>query len=429
MISIRLRYFFVLALITLTVSCSSNRRATNETPKVEAQTESDSPKLNVVNLYIENSASIYGYTSTNSAYINVVNDLAQFSNIINDTESKFNYFLISGTLNNLEEYFLGSNPSVLTKTLKPEGLRRSTSGNSDINGMFNHVLKSIDPESISILISDGVYDIGEESNPLSALETQGIGTRTTFIKNLKDQDTETVVIKLASQFDGYYYHGAKKASENINHERPYYIWLFGKKELIDTFFSDDRIKGLKGYQNHTVFNRLNGSDIKYDAFSFGNENVRKERDAKTYEISRDREKVVFAIAADLESIRKGSSYLLNPQNYTATLGYSVKKVEEVNSYLNTDGKMERALRNLSSWAPTHLILVESEKPITGQVEITLNSKLPPWITESTSDNDYPLNGNTYQTFGLGTLMNGINEAYIETSGAKDIFNFKITIQQ
>lgn len=420
----KLLYSFLLFSILILATLCKSKRNPEES---QLTTPSDIAILDSVNIYIENSASIYGYTTTNSDYVNVVNDLAQFGNIVSQTKAKFNYFLISGA-KELTEYELGNDPSILSSTLSPNGLKRPTSGNSDINGMFNHVLKSLAENSISILISDGIYDIGETSNPLAALETQGIGTRTTFINNLKEKNTETLVIKLSSDFEGEYYPGAKKGVESIKHRRPYYVWIFGNEHLVDSYFSDEKIQGLKGYQSHTAFKKLGETKVDYRNFSFGNSNVKvASRDPKTYEIARTRESVVFSIIANLNFLRLGEDYLIDPSNYSINLGYTFKECIRMDQYPDPDGKVAKALKNVP-FAPSHLIFVSSEKPTFGPVEISLIPKLPNWIEESTMVSDAPLSGEENKTFGLSTLMNGINEAYLEVSNAKEIFKLTINMK-
>lgn len=384
--------------------------------------------LDSVNIFIENSASIYGYTTTNSDYINVVNDLAQFSNIVSQTDATFNYRLISGGNQDLTEYELDTDPSILSSTLTPEGLKRPTSQNSDINGMFNHVLKSLGKSSISVLISDGIYDIGESSNPIANLENQGKNTRSTFINNLKEKNTETLVIKLSSDFDGNYYSGAKKGMEKIKHKRPYYVWIFGDEKLVDTYFSDEKIQGLKGYQDHTAFKKLGETIVDYRNFSFGNSNVKiASRDPKTYEVPRTKQPIVFSIVANLDSLRLGESYLNDPSNYKINLGYNFKECVRVDQYPDMDGKVAKALKNVT-FTPSHLIFVSSEKPTLGPVEISLIQKLPNWIEKSTMGSDVPLSGEENKTFGFSTLMNGINEAYLVVSKKKEFFKLTINIK-
>lgn len=422
---LKISYLFLLVSSLFVYSCSCG---SDGTPQVKPEIAPEAIYLDSVNVYIENSASIYGYTTTSSYYINVVNDLAQFSNIVSQTDATFNYYLISGDNQNLTEYELGSDPSILSSTLSPSGLKRPTSGNSDINGMFNHVLRSVGENSISILISDGIYDIGEESNPLAALETQGIGTRTTFINNLKEKNTETLVIKLSSDFDGEYYPGVTKSRETINHKRPYYIWIFGDELLVDTYFSDEKIRGLKGYQNYTAFKKLGQSEVKYSNFSFGNSNVKmSNRDPKTYEVSRINEPIVFSIATNIDFIRLGEAYFNDPSNYSINLGFNFKECIRVNDYPDPGGKVAKALKNVS-FTPSHLVFVSSDQPTLGTVEIALSPKLPNWIEESTMASDSTLNGDENRTFGLSTLMNGINEAYLGVSNSKEIFKMFINIK-
>ena len=64
----------------------------------------------------------------------------------------------------------------------------------------------------------------------------------------------------------------------------------------------------------------------------------------------------------------------------------------------------------------------------GDMLINLDKVLPKWIQDTNTDNDYPFDGSTTTTFGFGTLINGITEAYDEVSKTTHIATFKINIK-
>tara|TARA_R110001592_G_scaffold72904_4_gene222812 strand:- start:61 stop:1257 length:1197 start_codon:yes stop_codon:yes gene_type:complete len=395
------------------------------------QSVSNSLELKTVNLYIENSASIYGYVNGPTGYVNVINDLAQFRNIISETSATFSYKLISGKKEGIKTYDLGSNTAALSEVLTPKGLAKPTSGNSDLNDMFKKVLESINENSISLLISDGIYDVGDQNNPLGALETQGLDTRTTFINEVKKNDTQMIVIKLFSDFKGTYYHGISKSMEVIDQKRPYYVWVFGHKKLLDTFFSDDRLSELKEYDNHAVFHKLGRDTVASSTIAFGNKGLRKSQgETHVLEMSGSSRttSIAFSLAVDYSELRLNESYLTDINNYKSSNGFEIESIKTIERVKSEDDKVDRALKSLSSIQPTHIITVVRSEYKGGLCEISFMSNLPGWIAATSIQSDNPIKGNTTQTFGFSTLINGINQAFQEVSERNEIQKFTIKLK-
>lgn len=425
-------YLFFIFIIHILVlqSCGNNRKDKPNGNKTATPTTADSliqaVSLKRVKIFIENSASIFGYVEGNTDYMHVVNDLAQFSNIISETDAEFNYSLISGNQASLTSYELGNDPNILSSTLSPSGLSRKTSFRSDLNGMFTKVLQSVDKESISMLISDGLYDIGDLTNPLGALETKGIQTRSTFIRVLGRSDIQTIIIKLTSQFNGRYYSSSDGSNEDINQRRPYYVWIFGHKEQLDHFMTDKRLTELKGYSNHAVLAKLSKTQIPYSIISYGNKGLETSRGETTQMHRRGRSvDISFNVAVDFSRIRLNESYFVDPSNYQLDNGFIIENIQTVTELKNSaTTALERTLRNLE-FTPSHIIKVSRADFRAGDCDIRFIYNLPAWIEESSMNSDRSIAGNDTQTFGLSNLINGISNAYQEVSQTNEIK--KITI--
>ena len=110
-------------------------------------------KISHVTFYIENSGSMFGYVNGTTEFVNAVNDLAQYSNLI-QAETPFSYFLISGkkyftnNKDSLTSYPIGDNPAILRSQLTKKGFDKHSSGYSDLKNMFEIALKKARKDSI-----------------------------------------------------------------------------------------------------------------------------------------------------------------------------------------------------------------------------------------------------------------------------------------
>ncbi len=396
-------------------------------------------KIRHVTFYIENSGSMFGYVNKPTEFVEVVNKLAQYPNLIN-TETSFIYNLISGKKDpktnepQLEIFKIGDDPNILKSTLTVSGLNKRSSSRSDLNEMFNIALNDAKSDSISILISDGIYDVGGSTNPINALQTEVQSTTTNFINRLRNTDIETLLIKLESDFQGFYHPSnvvdSRGKSKLINQKRPYYIWIFGNSDLLNEYFPEKRLIELKGYADHARFRKTTNNNLPYEGIGYNNLGFKKNfSTSNTFELYHNVTKSnQFTIAVDFSNLNLSNSYITTTTNYHCpSSNYFVNKITSIDSIAKSEIE---PYTEMLSFKPTHIITIKSNtsQPETGDLSITLNNELPDWINNSNSDNDYPFNGNTTQTFGFSTLIKGIEEAYKEVSNTRFLAEFKIQIQ-
>jgi len=396
-------------------------------------------KISHVTFYIENSGSMFGYVNGPTEFVEVVNRLAQYPNLIR-TETHFSYNLISGKRNpignepQLQVYPIGNTPNILRSTLTVNGLDKPSSSRSDLNEMFKIALGEAKSDSISILISDGIYDVGGSTNPINALQTEVQSTTTNFIQRLQQDDVETLLIKLESKFDGWYHPAnvkepSGKSSYIDNKIRPYYIWIFGNSNLLKEYFPEERLVELNGYVDLARFRKISKNDFPYECIGYNNFGFRKDfSKSKTFKLYHNVTNTTkFTIAVDFSNLNLSNSYLTSPGNYTCSRNYKVAEISAIGTLPISDIETYTEMLNFK---PTHIITIVSRTSQTeiGDVSITLNNKLPNWINESNTDNDYPFDGTTTQTFGFNTLIRGIEDAYKEVSKTNSLAVFNINIQ-
>ena len=184
-------------ILTLPYGCQSRER---NNIKSENKSEIQVPtpeKIRKATFFIENSESMFGYVRGSTEYIKVLTKLARKSDfILSDTYLDFNF--INGREINITP--IGNNADFLTSKLNTQGFDCGDKLNSNLNGMFEVALENAGHDSISILISDGVYDVGEYAAPLSALENEGQALKTKFLERLKEENLQTLFVQFTSDF-------------------------------------------------------------------------------------------------------------------------------------------------------------------------------------------------------------------------------------
>lgn len=379
--------------------------------KGKAITPAPAQKLSKVIFLIENSGSMKGYVVGSSTYVDMLSNIANHPDlIINNIDRAF--YLTSGT----------STPrkvSNLRQSLIPSNFNES---NSDLNNLFKTALDSTKSSSITILVSDGIYDMCPDPNPLNTLSILGRDLRSVFIRKLQSSDFQTIVIKCQSSFNGRYYPGNCCPAYPINNdqERPYYIWIFGNSEVLKKYFPDEYLTGLVGYVNSARFFKYPNANNNYRPNSHKKIGTYypSRNDANTLERVKSNSSNIFqfSIAVDFSQLPLNDNYLNDTSNYSCTNGFDVVKIDKP-----TD------ISRLGFPNQTHLIVVKKTGNPIGTLTVSLINKGYPWITKTNINNDCNIRGNSDQTFGFDVLNKAIIEAYNNLNPATEICKFTINL--
>ena len=316
------------------------------------------------------------------------------------------YNLING-IDKLVVTSIGNNAVELTNRLTPEGLNGGDIQGNDLNAMFQLALQKAGADSISILVTDAIYDIGDKSNPLGVLATQRLETRNQFILRLANENILTLIIKLESDFNGLYYPAIEPGRIIINQKRPYYIFIFGKPDFVNNYFSEEYVIGLTGYINHARLYIIDENNISYQATTYGIvgsaiHSINKPN--LLNRVSSDRHgNFEFNVAVNFSALPFPDSYLMNVENYQVTNNFrvsSIRKATEFPLYIAPD-----------SLGHTHVLTLTTTVNPVGNLEIILKNTVPAWISQTHTDNDADIEGDETTTFGFRYLTDGITNAY------------------
>lgn len=382
---------------------------------------SDDNKIAKAVFYIENSASMFGYVNGFTEYVDVVSDLSEKQRFaLENTDREF--FFVNGG-KEVQINIIGNDPILLKDKLNPKGFDIGDVTKSNLNAMLQLAMQKAKNDTISILISDGLYDIGKTEAPLNTLSTKGKETRSRFIERLSEGDLQTIILKMSSHFEGNYYPvkgGIKKLSQN----RPYYIWIFGNTTLLNEYFSNDYNKTLKGFQDSARFLKTKELDVEHEITShdmIGSFKTKSSNDNILYDVEKYKSEFQFTLAVDFSRIPFSDTYLTTIQNYSTNnnSNYNIVKIEKADNV-----KLYGLDIN-----PTHILYLKTLKSPYGELEVSLLNNIPNWIKSTHIESEINIKGDEQRTFGFKFLTDGIYEAYDYINQGNSVVSFKVQLNK
>ena len=390
----------------------------NEAVPVQKQ---EAYALGKVIFFIENSGSMAGYVNQANEFKNSLVGLAYLPEF--DKADKGFYF-INGTSDpskksGIQINLIGNDPEFLKNKLNPKSFKVGDIRFSDLNKMFEIALDSAKDNQISILVSDCIYDVGNDQDPLTALNIEIQKTQQAFRNRLESEDLQTLIIKAISRFDGQYYYASKAGSRQLaGQERPFYLVIFGKSGLLNKMLTEKSIgskitgpfqtaRFFVNDERNIPFQIAPSENVKGE-FMQDYENKFKLKNAKSL-----MGEFQFAFAADFNSLPFSDSYLTNISNYNC---------HNPNFNVITAARITKKIAGVNG---THLITVFTNKNPAGNLEVVLKNVTPGWVMETDIDNeDYIDNSHTY---GFQSLTDAISKAYEYKNDGKNPATFKIMI--
>lgn len=401
------------------VSCGGTPAGPNQNvgqPVPKSETKLTAPTIKV---FVENSGSMDGYvkgaTDFENAVYSYLSDLQLADlGVKNDSIS---------SKNSMELYYINSKvlpfaPDVkaFINALEPTVFRQrgGNRGTSDMSEIIDTILAQTEDNDVSVFVSDCIFSPGNQyrvrDNADEYIVAQQIGIKSHIVEKLaKNPDFSIVVMRLTSQFNGIYYNKFDERQQ-INNERPFYMWLMGDRAYLKTILDEvalTQIKG-KGVQNLFMISKP-VSAVPY------NISLPQPGNGK-YEIAKSEQNAItnaktdgkggnsrfqVGISVDFSNILLPDEYLMNPDNYVVSnKAYGV----EITKYSGPNqGRY------------THTIKLNLLQPVLskGTVKISLKNTLPQWINDYTDESGLDIHsvGAMEKTYGLKYLLGGVYDAY------------------
>ena len=372
-------------------SCSG-RPQRNDTPTEEKTSVAEAKTVRDVNVYIENSASMYGYVQGVTEFESIIYNY--LTNIkISKTAKNLNLFYVNSQIikhgDNIEDFIQKLEPSTFRQ-------RGGNLGTTDISNLLKMILSETDSNTVSIVVSDFIFSPGRGRNAQEYLVNQQIGIKNNMATYLNDhQDAAVCIYQFFSRFEGRYYNREDRPVQ-INGQRPFYVWVIGRqanvrllREKVDPKFADDLRNSyvVEGQGKKVAFSIVPG---RYCRTKRGNTNactVEKDHSGRT----------AVTMDLDLSETAMDDSYLLDTGNWnTSDPDMSVREVKRI-----------------SSANYTHRITLTSERVKGQTLSVWLETRVPQWVEESNDSEgvDIRQGDSMEKTYGLRHLVKGVFEAF------------------
>lgn len=400
--------FISYALLTILV-CSCIKQPEKVIPNQPINTSSK--KIEKVNIYIENSGSMLGYFTQGDDFMNNIDDIytklttKKINNgeTINDTCINYSYI-------NSKTYKYEGNWNSYLNGLKSN--RKGQTSTTSISQIINDVINKNNTNDLSIFVSDCIFSPGRGVNAADYIKQETNKFTRNVAKKLDNQkDLSIVIYRCISNFKGNYY-DCQDNKKNINHDRPYFIWVIGDKEIINNFIQEVDFES----ENKFVFSKI-PNNIEY--------NINKINKKGTFEVENkntikkpkvDNDVFQFSITGDFSKLA-----VLQPEIIDNISNYSINNNSyEISEINDNKGKVNH--KNLT-------IRFQGKPVKLGTFDVTFTYKLPKWIS------DYSINinecdnifndDNKEKTFGIEEFATSLIKAYNNSETTTIKFNINI----
>ena len=379
----------------------------------------------VVKIYMENSGSMNGYVTTNS----------QFKNALGHLITKADGFYSGTSLDFINQGIyhtpLCDDLDNFVLNLNPQSMQVGNTSSTDINKIFKMILDHTQRDTVSVLVSDCMYDVDNVGNLLSAAASSTTGTFMKAIRRARDSKHEfaAIIMQCASEFSGNYYEG--NAAIPCNSERPYYVIVMGNKEQVQDFNRhmelEDTPTGLPGLKHKFMLSseptwQLNNMNARFFSSNFNNAlriqthhdglNVRK------VTLDKEQSNFNFAIGLGVSQLFADDSYLLDINNYEVEPEqYKITEVNDKAKFTECD-----FFRH-----PICVQFVALGQNYVPKITLKLKNQIPAWVEECSYNQRLGILPPSQKSYAIKEMVEGIYGAFYNSkeSDSRELFRLDV----
>lgn len=429
----------VLMILVLNLSCN-----THPTYKVENQPCDQNQgiiddSIESVRIFLETSLSMKGYVNrpnvTDSGYI------IQTAVPILITDCRVNLCQPElWTISNAPERYFQSEEEFI-RNLRDGNLMRS--GNTQIHYIFQHIIESNNTNEISFLISDCIPDLGE-GHTVSELN---FITTTIYDVLRSNQDISATVFQYYSEFNGDSYYdsrGWEQPFEGRNitmHERPLYIWIFGRSDLIDEALKNQLLSNrIVNFQNCYFYRDNPCFEIPFTILSSpvnGKVAIRKSGDEITIVKISPTMPVSFTIGLNLNNV---PAYINKTEYLSKNLRFDKNHLNDDNEIKVYDlSSLKEVAKDFVKIAPAiaskslthfiHVTLRNLNPKNDVEFSLVLNNNEPAWIEDAYIQNDLNVAAVNLErkTFAYSKISEAFNLRFQSGGLPNNLFEIKFKL--
>jgi len=356
----------------------------NITVSSDSNTNSAYNTKPILKVYIENSGSMDGYMCDGSQLKDAIFDYVSDLGVCADTTEL--YYINNQTIpysGNLEQYIKTMNSA----TFKNLGGNRS---NSDLSKMVSSILNRMTDSTVCMFVSDCILDL-PVSDSQKFLNTCQISIKNAINEGRNKMPNLGVeIIKMESDFNGFFFYqnGGRELLANV--KRPYYIWVFGNNNAIAKLNTEVPISILEKHGFKGIVSYSPKTTVSYDI---------KNNALTSTTIKPTNGDYKATIRADFRSTLQPEAVIKKLSNYT--FNNSALIVEEVKPITATDSRFTHFIK----------IIIPQGTHIAQDNLILKAPQIPMWVSESNDETGCNIKNNLSKTTGIKYLIEGVADAY------------------
>ena len=382
----------------------------------------------VVHIYMENSGSMNGYVTTNS----------QFKNALGHLITKADGFYSGTTIDFINQGIFHTpmcdDLDNFVLNLNPTSMQVGNTSSTDINKIFKMILDRTSRDTISVLVSDCMYDVDNVGNLLSAAATSTTGTFMKAIRRARDDKKEfaAIIMQCMSEFSGNYYEGNQAIA--CNGQRPYYVIVLGNLDQVKDFSEhmelEDTATGLPGLAHKYMVSssptwHLDNMTARIFASDFTNAvriqanhdglNVRK------VTLDKEQSNFNFALGLGVRHLFTDLSYLLDKDNFEVEPAqYKITDVNDEAKFTECDFFQH----------PICVQMVVLGQHYAPQLTLKLKNKVPKWVSECSYNKRLGTLPESHQSYAIYEMVEGIYNAFYNSmdTNSRDIFQLQVKFE-
>jgi len=362
-----------------------------------------------VNLFIKNSANMYGYINPKSefqeALFGLLVDLKASKSVTGITLNHVNTVVSSTVSFDSDKAAVDYIHKVDRATFANRGREKGGNpGETDFDKVFEQVLKTVDRGGVGILAADFILSPGKGRDTDDYVKKHSNAVKAKFLNKIDELDIAVLVLRMQSYFDGNYWNRKSEGVGRLTAKRPYYIWFIGAPQHLAKIIGNKRLMTTM---------KSNGYTGDYMIFeSAGGANKEKEMEFKVaasekYVVSmKDRHTVSV-----LKMPRKGDSTAIfvdvNFNDAFRDSAFFVNSVRVGDGYSLKVGASKNPRFKFR-------LTIKSEKLKRGTVRITVDGRIPEWVNAVNSTDDADIKKDASEqakTYGFKWIMEGVYAAF------------------
>lgn len=401
---------FVVVCAINVVNAQGRGRSSKKSPS--AAKEKTAPSIKTVNIFVENSGSMFGYIFGGNEFDKTLNSLLTQLSICPQMPPTINMYYI-----NSKVYQQNCSVDDFIKGVAKHNSKNwpGNLGCTDMSALIDTVMGRTDNQTISFFISDCIFSLGKNQDASKYIEGQKGAITRSVSSVIKQRDMAILVYRYLSRFNGTFYnHQDDKIKLSGNSNRPFFVWAFGTKSNLAVFYKnippakiDNKLAGYCSFFTHR------NSNVKCSVNS-SPEMAYRRVDNKTIDKAKlVNGKLKLTISVDLSSCALlGDEYLTNPKNYIVS---------------NSNYKIVSVKRK-SGVGSTHVFTVETTSKVTSsKIAVSLKTQLPEWVSQYNLDpsESNKIFKNLDKTYGIKSILDAVSLSYNNATSVAAKFELKI----